>query len=448
MFFNPSLYAVGGMQAWLASLMPELRRRGWDVWLALPSGPHNDAAAYLTNYPWEPHAIVENPTRTRIGRRLAVMRTVERLRPDVLVVANLASAFPAVQELRARGRWAPRLAACVHTLDGGIFADVAKHRPVVDGLVAPNRLIAMAATVLCRVPPDRVHLARYVVDRPPLPEDSRDVQGLEIVFAHRLDHEQKRALDLPGIVAGLARRGVDFTLDVAGDGVAAAPLRQALRTEVARGRVRFLGTIPPAELREQVLRAGRVCLVLSTWENGPLVAWQAMAWGCPLATSCYVGSGLEGFLRDGENALTFPVGDVEGAADALARLADPRLRRRLVECAWADVGDRFSGDAAGAAWDRALRQVLDSPPLPRPTPPAPVASAGRLDRLFGPRGAERVRRALRRPVATFGSGDEWPHTGSPAGDADELIARLAALDGVALPASVTAPRLHSLEAAR
>lgn len=53
-FFNPSLYAIGGMQAWLATLMPDLRERGWDVWLALPDGPHNDAGAYLANYPFEP----------------------------------------------------------------------------------------------------------------------------------------------------------------------------------------------------------------------------------------------------------------------------------------------------------------------------------------------------------------------------------------------------------
>ena len=103
--------------------------------------------------------------------------------------------------------------------------------------------------------------------------------------------------------------------------------------DVAGGRVRFLGAVPPAELRERVLRPGRVLLVLSTWEFGPLVAWQAMAWGSLVVSSRFVGSGLEGFLRDGGNALTFPVGDVDAAAAAIARLRDPALRARCgIEC--------------------------------------------------------------------------------------------------------------------
>src|ERR1044072_10027559 len=88
MFFNPSLYGAGGMQAWLAGLMPDLVARGWEVWLALPPAPHNDAAAYLHNYPWEPHVLVDNPTCSRIGRLRGVQRALARVRPDVLVVGG------------------------------------------------------------------------------------------------------------------------------------------------------------------------------------------------------------------------------------------------------------------------------------------------------------------------------------------------------------------------
>ena len=434
MFFNPSLYAIGGMQAWLAGLMPDLVARGWEVWLALPTGPHNDAAAYLHNYPWEPHVLVDNPTCSRIGRLRGVQRALARVRPDVLVVANLVTAYHAVAGLRARGEWAPRLVACNHTLDGGIFADLRRFRPILDALVAPNRLIAAAAEEVSGVDPTRIFYAPYRVEAGPPPAESAGDEPPTLVFVHRLDHEQKRALDLPPLMRALTARGVDARLEIVGHGPAEEALRAAFADDVAAGRVRFLGAVPPADLRERVLRPGRVLLVLSSWEFGPLVAWQAMAWGALVVSSRFVGSGLEGFLRDGGNALTFPVGDVHAAAAAVDRLRDPALRARLAKQAAADVRQHFASEVATTAWDEALRATCAREPLPRPPAPAPVAVAGRLDRILGVSGAEVVRRALHRQVPTAGPGDEWPHTEGGGLTHCELLRRLHTLDGAALPA--------------
>jgi glycosyltransferase involved in cell wall biosynthesis len=431
MFFNPSLYAIGGMQAWLAGLMPDLRARGWEVWLALPTGPHNDAQAYLRNYPWEPHVLVDNPTCSRVGRLRAVQRALGQVRPDVLVVANLVTAYHAIEDLRSRGEWAPRLVACNHTLDGGIFADLRRFRPILDALVAPNRLIAAAAEEVSGIDPGRIHYAPYRVDAGPPPTEPAGDGPLTLAFVHRLDHEQKRALDLPPLMHALAARGVDARLEVVGHGPAEETLRAAFSGEVAAGRVRFLGAVPPAELRERVLRPGHVLLVMSSWEFGPLVAWQAMAWGALVVSSRFVGSGLEGFLRDGDNALTFPLGDVDAAADAIARLRDPALRMRLMRQAAADVRRHFASEVATTAWDEALRGACAREPLPRPPAPAPVAPAGRLDRILGVGGAELLRRALRRRVPTSGPGDEWPHTEGGGLSPAELLARLTAFDAPA-----------------
>lgn len=435
LFLNPSLYAIGGMQAWLAALMPDLRELGWEVGLALPAGRFDDAGGYLAQYPWEPCVRIENPTGTRLGRLRAIERGVRGFRPDVLVVANIASAYSAIERLRARGAWAPRVAACVHTLDPGIFADLSRFAGVLDALVAPNRLIAAAGVELAGLERSRVHYAPYRVDVPAEPPAPPPGGGrLELAFVHRLDHGQKRALDLPPLLAALGRRGVDFRLSIAGFGEEEARLRAALVGEEAAGRVAWLGAVPPAELRARVLGPQRVLLVLSRWEMGPMVAWQAMAWGSPVVASRYVGSGREGFLRDGENALLFDVGDVEGAAAAIERLAhDRELGGRLAMRAWRDVGERFSRPTATGAWDSALRAVVASSPLPRPAAPPPIPPAGRLDRWLGVTAAEIVRRALRRPVVASGPGDEWPHAESRGLRADELMARLARLDGVRLP---------------
>lgn len=423
------------MQAWLAALMPDLREIDWEVGLALPSGRFNDVDAYLAQYPYEPCLRVENPTGSRIGRLEAIARVLRAYRPDVLVVANIAAAYPAIQRLRASGEWAPRVAACVHTLDPGIFADLGRFDGVLDGLVAPNRLIAEAGERIAGLRPERVHYAPYRVDVPELPpEVPADMSGpIGLAFVHRLDQEQKRALDLPPLVAELRRRGVDFHLSIAGFGGLEGTLRAALEDDERAGRVAWLGRVPPSELRERLLGPDRALLVLSRWEMGPMVAWQAMAWGAPVVSSRYVGSGLEAVLRDGENALLFDVGDTAAAAAAIERLSqDAGLRRRLVSNAWQAVRERFSRTAATAAWDAALRAVLAAPSLATPALPD-IAPAGRLDRWLGVGTAERVRRLLGRRVVASGPGDEWPHTESRGIPPEELLARLAELDGVRLP---------------
>jgi hypothetical protein len=171
-----------------------------------------------------------------------------------------------------------------------------------------------------------------------------------------------------------------------------------------------------------------VLLVLSEWEMGPMIAWQAMAWGVPVASARFLGSGLEGFLADGVNARLFEIGDVEGAADAVALLArDPDAARRLAERAWREVGERFSGEVATAAWERAIEGTLALAELPRPQAPPAIPAAGRLDRWLGVEGAERFRRWTAWRIPTKSAGEEWPHTGGgglPEAELRALVRRL------------------------
>jgi glycosyltransferase involved in cell wall biosynthesis len=332
--------------------------------------------------------------------------------------------------------------ACVHTLDAGIFADIARLRGVIDALVAPNRLIAAAGVELCGLPPERVFYAPYRIEAGAGASTAADADAespasggreLTLLFAHRLDQHQKRALDLPPLMRALAARGLDLSLEIVGSGPEDEALRGAFAGEVAAGRVRFLGTLAPEALR--ALAPGRVLVVLSEWEMGPIVAWQAMAWGVPVVTSRYLGSGREGFLRDGANALCFPVGDTEAAAEAIARLVrQPELRQRLTHQARRDVRTRFSSETATAAWEDALQGVLALEPLPTPPMPPPIPPAGRLDRALGVRAAEQLRGWLGWKAHTKGPGDEWPHTEGGGLSHRELLHRLAVLDGVPVPA--------------
>lgn len=415
------------MQAWLAALMPDLEALGWECWLALPSGRFNDADGYLANYPWPRVRKLENPAGTKWGRERAVRAVLSQVQPDVTVVANLVTVYETIERLRWTGRATPRLIMCSHTFDPGIFADLERFVGVVDGFVAPNRLMERAATELARYPAERVRYASYGVDLPRL-DPPRASSRLEIVFCARLEEEQKRLLDLPRIAEALAHRGVEFRLQIVGGGPDEARLRAAVASSSAATHIELVGPVAPDRLLSDYFQPGRILLLTSSWENGPIVLWQAAARGLTVVSSRFLGSGLERALIAEENCLQFSVGDADAAALALSRLRDGALRARLAVAGRRTVERRFSRQVSATAWDAALRDLAARPLRPVMNRPPAIPRSGRLDRILGLAGADLGRRLMRRPAKLSGPGDEWPHISREGAAREAFFAELGRLD--------------------
>lgn len=137
-------------------------------------------------------------------------------------------------------------------------------------------------------------------------------------------------------LAALARvPGVQLL--VRGDG----PERAALERQAAElgldGRVRFLG----AGTRDDVVRLFRAvdaALLTSAWENMPHAVLEALAAGTPVVATAV--GGVPEVVRDGENGLLVPAGDVEAIAEAIRRIVeDEGLRRSLAAAARASVAE-------------------------------------------------------------------------------------------------------------
>ena len=174
-------------------------------------------------------------------------------------------------------------------------------------------------------------------------------------------------------------------------------------------------------------------LVLSDWETGPIVAWEAMAEGVPVVCSRYIGSGAERALVDGENCLMFPIGDMRAAAAAIGRLRDPDVAAKLSQAGPALIEQRYSHEISIACWDQAFASILALPPLAPAPAPVALKSSGRLDDWFGPRVGDGLRRALGRDYKHAEPGGEWPHLLTQS-DADaELYAGLVAACEAGLP---------------
>jgi glycosyltransferase involved in cell wall biosynthesis len=424
MLFAPSAYPLGGVATWISYLLPGLRSRGWRPTLALTQGRWHDPDAYLASHPYAPAVFIPCGAGTQASSVREASRAIEQAAPDLVAVVNLPDVILAAAHLRRRDLFGGRIVAVEHGFARQTLIDMRALRAELDAFVGTNKLTLDLASRFASIAPLRVFYAPYGAALPnAVRRNRRQGETLTLLYIGRLETEQKRVHDLPALAAELARQGVAYRLLIAGGGSEEQTLRLSLR-DVAN--VEFLGVVDEARLRETVLPHADALVILSDWETGPIVAWEAMAAGVPVVCSRYVGSGAERALVDGENCLMFRVGDVRAAAAAIGRLRDPELTTKLSRSGTALVEQRYSREISIARWDEAFTSILALPPLtPSPKRPA-LKSAGRLDRWLGPKLGDRLRKALGLGFQHSAPGGEWPHLLTRS-DADaELYAGLVA----------------------
>ena len=428
LFIAPSAYPLGGVAGWLEYLLPGLASSGFDCVLGLVHGRCHDTQGYLARHPWDNCIRIAYQTGSHQGRINAILKGIQDCAPDVVMVANVFDTYEAIRRIRIRGGESPRVVMTLHGLQEDSFADIRTESEVLDAVVATNRLAqSLAAESLGDA--TRVLYAPYGV-----PSGACDAQDqvprstpLKILYSGRLDQRQKRILDLPDLLKVLEEMGLEVRLSIAGGGPDEGLLRERASLLGVDKSIDFLGTLAAKRLATEYQRH-HALIVTSCWETGPIVAWEAMSHRLPVLSSRYVGSGLEGALRDGENCLLFPIGDIAAAANAAARLVDPHLRSHIARGGIDLVESRYAEANSVQAWKDALDRIIQFPPLRPIAEGKHIEPSGRLDRIFGIEGAERVRSTLGISFKHSDAGGEWPHTGHPNVDQESFLARANAAD--------------------
>lgn len=394
---TPTHTLQGGVERILESLAKHLPSRGIEVVFGFARGAlFHDPSRFRRAFPDMRGVDVDGTSGTAYGRRRALRRAILDVDPDLVLIARMFDAYPVASELKALGHRL-RLAVTVQAYESDYFVDLARYAPFVDLVVASGELIAGAVrkfTSASRVVniPGGVAAARV----PRIATSG----PLRIGYVGRLEQIQKRVLDLPPLVEELERRGVPFTFDVAGDGSAIGELRTRMP------RARFHGWLSSIELYERIYPALDVLLHVAEWEGLTIAPREAMVHGVVPVVSRFAGA--EDF-HHGANALTFPVGDVQAAADAIQRLARDRgLLERLSVAARASQQGIRTEEGAIDAWAAAFRQAVLQPPRVESALPAVARDSGLLTSLGVPDAvAELVRRVRSRHHGDPGS--EWPH---------------------------------------
>ena len=153
----------------------------------------------------------------------------------------------------------------------------------------------------------------------------------------RLEHGQKGVLELPAIDARLRELDVDVTWTIIGDGPDGATLRATWPESTT---VRYRGALKNAETIAAL--ADHDVFVLPTRAEGlPVALLEAMGAGVvPVVSN--IESGVPDVMTAGVTGLLPEVGDVNGFADAIARLdSDRPLLERMSAAGRRRVEERF-----------------------------------------------------------------------------------------------------------
>ena len=323
---------MGGMMNIIANLLAYRRPDGFSYHVVLTHNHLNDrcpvrAAAGLRQ-PDDGRYTLPIENLHAVMRRLAAAVPTG---PGVVVAGDLLDL--AMLSVTDVGR---AVVLILHGDDDYYYDLAVKHDRVVHAYVAYSR--RMYEQLLAHLP-HRAGSIHYIPYGIPLPRAcAAPAAGpLRLIFAGRLEHGQKGVLELPAIAAGLRDRSIDATWTIIGDGPDGATLRAAWPESAS---VRYLGPLTNADTIERL--ADHDVFVLPTRVEGlPVALLEAMGCGVvPVVSN--IDSGVPDVVTAGVNGLLPEVGDVDGFADAIARLdGDRPLLERMSAAGRRVVEERF-----------------------------------------------------------------------------------------------------------
>lgn len=362
---------MGGADKWNLDLVEQLTGRGWEVTIA---------ATLHAHHTWLPEFARYTPDIFCLGSFLRpaefpvfLRYLIESREPDVVLISNSEMGYLALPYLRANcpgplyvdylhmeePHWKnggyPRYSLGQQSqLDLTMVTSDHLKRWMVQRGASDQRL----RTVYINCDPQRWRpdpalrsRVRQRLGLSPGPDDNQCV----ILFAGRLT-DQKQPRILARTLHEVARRGLDFTALIAGDGEERRWLEDYIAAHDLKGRVRLLGETSAAEVRE-LMGAADIFFLPSLWEGIALVMYEAMA-----AHLAFVGADVGGQreLATPESALLLPRADeqteIAGYSSALAALiSDPVERRAMGAAAGARIASLFTLDMMGDAFLEGLR---------------------------------------------------------------------------------------------
>ena len=181
-----------------------------------------------------------------------------------------------------------------------------------------------------------------------------DLDAKRVLAAGRLTRQKGFDWLIPAW-AQVEAKHPDWKLRICGEG----SWRERLEAQVAElglQNIELPGSCP--DMADQMSNAS-IYALSSRFEGFPLILCEAMSKGmAPVAFDCPTGPAE--MIRDAENGLIVPLGDIDAFAAALVRMIeDDELRHRCGRGA-GETGRNFKMDAIGPMWDELFQELQDA----------------------------------------------------------------------------------------
>lgn len=172
----------------------------------------------------------------------------------------------------------------------------------------------------------------------------------ELVAVGRLDENKNHEM-LIRAFAQIADQYAEYCLTIYGEGELKKELEELSESLGVRDRVRFPGAV--ADVADAIYKT-RVFILPSNTEGVPNTLIEAMILGLPvIATDCPCG-GPADLIRDGENGLLTPVGDVQKMKENLQKILENLQKAEIMGRNASKTSDIFCPDKVYKEWENYL----------------------------------------------------------------------------------------------
>ncbi|GFK93292.1 Alpha-D-kanosaminyltransferase [Fundidesulfovibrio magnetotacticus] len=274
------------------------------------------------------------------------------------------------------GPFAARRMGVPYAVFQGIYSTKRRRDPLARLGFELNRRALLAASVVFTnrlldlenlrrlLPEERLCRVAPCIDAPAFAHDPEararlraawNVGGRPVILAAAMFRDDVKTQGLEYLLTRLARlERRDFELVLAGDGETRERL-EALARRALPGRVRFLGRVERAKLR-QVYSAADLFVFPGIRESLGMVYLEAQAAGLPVAA--FLNGGIPEVTAPGETALLTPPFDDRAFLEAVSRLLDDAdLRRTMGRAGSARVAALHDRPRAFAVVERRLNDL-------------------------------------------------------------------------------------------
>ena len=343
-------------------LIPALQSRGHDVTvLASYTGPGLPAFAKVGSVPvyrfdtWS--ALSTKDLKSLMSVRKAISSFKRELNPDIIHLHFGATAY---LHLQTQSAVQPPTLTTVHALPESSLKENSVFSKVAHASQAVNAVSSKGKQLLSQAFPDLVDRFSFVyyglgsawqdatrIDPPSFGEPV-------ILCLGRL--VQQKGFDIA--LKAFARIVPAFPkahLQIVGEGVEEAALKQLAATLGISHQVRFVGSVPPHAVRE-VLNQASMVLLPSRYEGLPLVALEAARMQRPIISSDV--DGLPELVRDQESGLVLAENNEHELAKAiLYLLQNPEQAIRMGKAAAQHLEEHFTFEHCVSEYERLFQKI-------------------------------------------------------------------------------------------